>query len=894
MKKRNKIIISTMSGLAATTSVVAPLSSCSNQQHENNLYQNIDKEYGVTSATYEKLKGSFANEMEAYTAEMSPQERAAVMDEYVNAMDRFDQISTTNRYGWTSLTSAVVNYARDEFGFKLARQSSVKWSQLASIYNGMAKSMRTYMESSKLAPTFISKILTESRARFDTIEKNLKAKYGNDALGGMIEAKKQIVTCFEDANDEIALVSASQRLADFADEYQFDYIEDSKDNRLDEIVGQLEVNKPINDTLMRKLFTITKKSDPGVPVYFECDKMIPMFTVTPTLKSIQQNKANNTFSLSIDFSLIKSYYLTKYTPEQQKAVTAHLYSADPTRMNDLTNEKTPLSETIKKMPIKYLDFAVLVSSNQEILNIQDVYFNPESKAGKISFKWADDENQAYEAFFDGLEKVGNHEWKGTVGTQTLANAGLLISYDDENYLSCAEILSKMNEKVQQAAKGQNVKINLAEGFLTNCNIESEIKITEDGQGHNEVVNKFHITYKNSKYREKTAAYDDAVVPPCIDYKISNHYFDVTNQKFNEAYHSITLYTKKELHLYQKEATEAMFIQSVSMAANLVSAGFLVYLCWENIANSPLHKKTNIISLVLSFVILALQAYNYCLFKKNYYDKIKDYNKKVDDFLSNFGGHPEVIDMIRRITIDDPKDYFVIFNNDGSYDQHEYAIKCEKFRSEIGIEKARELNEYYGSIMTSETMKTFILLQEQAEVDKNRMKRDFSNWTSGGKYWLISWGLTANTSVLALISYYLQKKIHSSVAEQLEPPIEEEVVDEAEICINEGHEAEKEMWDGFQVFLYAKHLDTRSVYSNLYQWSLSNPTKMLSWSQIEDPWYYARQQWEKVFNSLRDVIKDKHKVSDEELDKILKDQTDILENQSRQFYDVISDYVWDAP
>ncbi len=766
MKKRNKIIISTMSGLVATTSVIAPLSSCANQQNENALYQQIDKEYGVTSATYEKLKGSFENEVNAYII-AHPEKATWARDEYNRAITNFDKLSTTNKNGWTALTSAMVDHVRNTFGFKLARQSSVKWSQLASIYNGMAKSMRTYMESSKFAPTFISKILTESRAKFDAIEKNLKAKYGNDALGGMIEAKKQIITCFEDTNDEIALVSATQRLADFADEYHFEYIEESEENRLDQL--NLKEDQVIDTATMNKLFKITKKSDPDKLITFEPNKMIPMFTIVPKLKKIQDDKAANVHMLYIDLSLIKSFYLTKYTPEKQEAVTAHLRDIDPVKISNQieNNAKTSLNEIIQDLPIETLQFAIQISASEEQKNIEDIYFNSDISKAKIAFKWANKEDQAYEAFFDGTkqDKDDSKHWTGTIDEQALCNAGLQVGYingEESHYALIDEYFKSMEEKeesIRQNGVSDTNRLSLIETFLTNCYITSEIDIKEDDFGNNLVKNKLNIRFKNSKYDPDSASIKKDV-DDCHNYLISNEYYEMTNCKFEKVYRFVHGYLDRKLNQPEKDSEFDYYSQMATTIGTGVLVGaqiIYIFVTWKE--STVKARIINLSILFFELLILACEGVRTGMYKKYLYDEIRDFNKNVNAFVDKFEKdedekYEDVRNMIARMD-SDKNEWFVISDDNGNYNQNEVNEKKAKFRA-LGHD-AMYINQYYSTIMDSEPMKLFVHDQEEMGAEKEALNAILSDWDYGGPRWLISFGLVFLTLLLSLVTLYLNKK-----------------------------------------------------------------------------------------------------------------------------------------
>ncbi len=776
MKKRNKIVISAMSGLLATTSVVIPLSSCSNQKYESTFYQTIDKQYGVTEATYNKLKQSFRSEIEAYKETHTPEEAIWAEEEYKTAIENFDKLCTTNKYGWTALTSTVVDYARNTFGFKLARQSAVKWSQLPSIYNGMSRSLRTYMESNKLSPTFISKILTESRARFDTIEKNLKAKYGNDALGGMIEAKKQIITCFEDANDEIALVSSTQRLADFFDEYQFEFDSNEQENNcLDTFTKEeLSVDQPISDGVMNRLFKITKKSQPEIEdITFESNKMIPMFTIIPKLKEIQDDKVSNTHVLSIDFSLVKSYYLTKYktNPEKLQAVTAHLRNPNPVTLGQqIENATKTLAEMINDMPIITMDFPVQITSAKEQENIKEVFFNPDSEAGHITFNWPTDiDKQAYEAFFEGTKKEGDNHWKGVIDEQVLCNAGLEIAYEknEPHYERILEYVRSGKEKVNLWTNGggDDIKMNLAESFMAHCDICSDVDITEktdESGNHNTVKNLLRISYKNSSYRKREAEWKVTADCPA-DYALSIHYYDLTNSKFNQVDSYIKSFKENHFNTFKHQAKALDFLEGLALAANLIGLGFVVFVTIYSYYGAPLDGiKLRTFAFDMAVMLVAIISFifvcvNYNHIKTKYIEPQIEFAKRVDEFANEINNHPEkyplAYAMMAEIDSYGQK-YFVIINDDGSYNQSEYNNKSIAFRK-LGSE-AFEINRYFSTVNQSEGMKQFVEAQEAKRADLQNMHNTFGKWLIGNDYWQKSLVLDLLTGFLSLVTFALKK------------------------------------------------------------------------------------------------------------------------------------------
>ena len=527
---KNKVLC--FSSLLLTTSIVCPLTSCGSDGTSNDI-GGFDKEFGFDAQTYNSLERQFISKYGAYL-----KEKDIDKDVYINKFNNFlqnDLVILRNKlfdpaqnYSFTFRTNTLLEYASKNFNIQLNRNANISDIDFDNLRQSSLENFVIYMENMGFTKTEIDKRKTEFNKKFDDILKDCKSKTDDNAQI-LMQLRTDVIDCWQNLNDDIAYLSAYNHLKKFFDEYEFT-VKDQEDNnnlwdnllKNPDFMGSKEncgkidqdINHPIGDDWIDKLFTISKKSqefekennkDTPTNDNFSnatnsySKEIIPGFILTPVLKTMSQNIYSNEYYMNIDWQLMHAKYLDK-DQETKDKVTAHLATGKDEKAVDYDNFK---NRQLPSDSYQFTRYSLKASPSYQQKVLNKAYFDPTKEpAQKITFSWNKD-MFGIEYFLPSDAKSDNFEaptkpYKVPMTRDNLSSIGLQL-----NGINLSDLLDKKtnlqdSQSAIKAINDNNLKIE--EKFVKYCNINTiaNVSFLENTLSNNTIKNDFIASFINTK------------------------------------------------------------------------------------------------------------------------------------------------------------------------------------------------------------------------------------------------------------------------------------------------------------------------------------------------------------------------------------------------------------
>ena len=236
--KKAKIFLSVASAIITNTTITTLLTSCSLSNKINDV-GGFDKEYGINNATYMRME----EDLEVLYRSQLDQRKASgeISDDTYDSnlcafQNDLNSIHTSLYSGenktlsYTIKTNVLRDYARDNYGIRLSRQSSV-------ILDEAIKNIRSSILSSVLlmckeyGKTDVSEYCKNAEVEFDKLEDEAKAKYGDVDIVSIIQyIQSGMATCFKEICEELDCLATQQQLKKFIEKYSISVKEDVADD----------------------------------------------------------------------------------------------------------------------------------------------------------------------------------------------------------------------------------------------------------------------------------------------------------------------------------------------------------------------------------------------------------------------------------------------------------------------------------------------------------------------------------------------------------------------------------------------------------------------------------------------------------------------------------------
>lgn len=729
MKKWQKAVIWSSTAVLASTAVVVPTTTLTSRSCSRNkkYIDDMDREYNVSSVTYSNMKKEFRTLYEINLDKELPskEEKQAKLEDFDEKIKGFDkELKESNDSGekhvnYVSLTTALTKTALDDYDIQLKRESTATWQDLRDQYDGFRDSNEIYMRNLRMSEENIARVLKSADDRFSKIMVEVQSTYRNDPLSGLMNGMPKLLTCFEDTNLDIAALSACERLKDFLGKYTFVFKDDypGDGNRYDVLRPELLtcLNKPIKDDLMNKMFYCVEAKT-GHKINFKADETIPMCRISPILHSLNENEYTNTYTISIDWSLVDTKYIGT---DNEKLATGHLY--DDFHVTQEEAETKSIAEIITSGNHECMEYNLYASKTYEELQLEKAYFNPKSSKGSIHFKWNDDAkspDNKYEMFFTGIEKGSN---TGILSLDPLAKSGLLISSNDDYYRNVNEVVKENNLNPDV----DDEFLPLERVFLRHCEVSSEVKIVNPKT--HEVTNKFNVRYVNSV--NPTAVYTKIPTFHNDGYLVSHEFFEQANKAYCFAERYIYNYGQNSFKKAKRGVDDLITSYVVAIACGVAWDAYYIFRLLIPIANVEKAGIAQVACLtILEIVIWTAWAtfQGVVLFKP-----LKEMSDNCEKLMKT-ASFKEINDKIKADEV-----YFCTPNKKGKFDEEKKEQRYQKFASADFEEVCLPLYQYYCNFKHQDVVIEFAALTKKYDVYPEKASEILDPWLIFGTFYTAS-------------------------------------------------------------------------------------------------------------------------------------------------------------
>ena len=319
------------------------MTSCSSAKESDIIDTGgYDKEYGINDVTYKRMEEDFKT---LYKSQL---------DEKLDVGDITDDIYNSSLYtfknnlncvhtslysgenktlSYTIKTNVLRDYARNNYGIRLTRQSNVSLPvAISGIKGSIINSVLLLCKEYKIADT--NKYRENAETEFEKLYTEAKSKYGEDDAVSIVQyIQNGMVGCFKGFCEELDALITQQQLKDFISKYQISVREDITENYYWDKLSLIysEPNQEISTEDFNNIFEITyEDSDPQSSngSYFSSSKktvefnndMITGYTLKPILAKMNGDPYTNVYSIDVDYTLVNNNYKDD---EKIAELTAH-------------------------------------------------------------------------------------------------------------------------------------------------------------------------------------------------------------------------------------------------------------------------------------------------------------------------------------------------------------------------------------------------------------------------------------------------------------------------------------------------------------------------------------------------------------------------------------------
>jgi hypothetical protein len=232
LSKKTKTFLSVATAHTTSTAVTSLLTSCSSVKESDIIDTGgYDKEYGINDVTYARMEEDFKT---LYKSQLDGKKSSGEIDDstYNLNLSKFQNnlnsihtslYSDENKtLSYTIRTNVLRDYARNNYGIRLSRQSNVSLSvTISGIKNSIVDSVLLLCKEYKMADADTNKYRENAEAEFDKIYNEAIAEYGEDDVVSIVQyVQTGMIGCFKGICEELDCLAAQQQLKDFIAKYE--------------------------------------------------------------------------------------------------------------------------------------------------------------------------------------------------------------------------------------------------------------------------------------------------------------------------------------------------------------------------------------------------------------------------------------------------------------------------------------------------------------------------------------------------------------------------------------------------------------------------------------------------------------------------------------------------
>jgi len=236
--KKAKIFLSVASAIITNTAITTLLTSCSLSKKTNDI-GGFDKEYGINNATYTRMEEDFEA---LYKSQLDQKKEAGDIDDdaydsnlyafqnKLNSLHASLYSGENKTLSYTIKTNVLRDYARDNYGIRLSRQSSVILDEaINNIKSSILSSVLLMCKEYGITDT--SEYYDNANTKLDELESEAKAKYGDADVVSIIQyIQSGMAICFNGICEQLDCIATQQQLKKFIEKYSISVKEDVADD----------------------------------------------------------------------------------------------------------------------------------------------------------------------------------------------------------------------------------------------------------------------------------------------------------------------------------------------------------------------------------------------------------------------------------------------------------------------------------------------------------------------------------------------------------------------------------------------------------------------------------------------------------------------------------------
>lgn len=697
-----------------------------------------DEETGVSSILYDSMKKQFRSALEDKLRKdisIPEEEIQRQLTELDNYLVNFDNQLKSNNDGthsvdYTAATMSLSEVASEKYGLLLNRRCSITMSTFQNEYYMLRQSTYDYMISQLMDKEEIERILKDCDDRFDELMKDVSKNYQHDPLLGITKSQNRLLDIFKENNAEVALVAGINKLSDFANRYTFEFNpEATEEGYYDVLVNKLHPGQLIDTNTMNNVFICRDRQKNTTPPFDPT--MVETFVIQPYLGDWYADPYSNVYGMDIDWRIYPKSY--ESDAEMLPKVTAHVYGENKQIAEGTYDPEAKFNDILQQSDVKFTRYYLRAHCDFEKETLVDTYFNPTQKNNHVYFDWqggSKNKDNKYECFFDGMK---DGEFTGTLTSQSLANSGLRISSNGVSYESLNDVLDRvaLDNQDPEHARPES-QLSLADKFVKYCILKSETT-SEDGPNDGD-----HKVHHNFFYQYGNSVYGDSAIVKDPDYSenerrsdgflVSEKFFEVANQKFNETYSFFKKYRDNEFYEIKANCNEleAGFVSTSCMTAVQIAKNVLK-MFFAGIAGKLIAAYT--IALLTSNAVVLGIIWPVYLDELIY--PIDDFVDNVDKLKSS-----KSFDAMQTRLATDSK-WFAILQKGkkpGDYDQKKLDFQRANF-----VTESRPLFQYYSTAMDQQDFLQFKSDSSILHCDPKTFKKEFGGWMYTGTQYIACYG-----------------------------------------------------------------------------------------------------------------------------------------------------------
>ncbi len=536
MKKISKIFLLVSSVLIANTSIASALTSCSFKETINDI-GNLDKQYGISMATYSRMESDFSDLYEAKEMEelnngaISEQQYKANLLNFKSGLNSFHATlfnKDNKSLSYTIKTNTLRDFARKNYGIRLSRVTNINLNdELVQLKNSLLNSLLIYIKEYNVSNDDANKLLTNADNSFDSIVLEAKLKFGVDDVVSIVQyVQEHMVSCFNGITKEMDAIITQRQLKDFFEDYEISVKENITNNYCWDTLystyggGEWEITvdyfNNIFNVFKEKPIVSSSNSISTKLIKFTND-IIPGYTLKPILHKMISNPYTNIYSIDVDYTLVNNQYVNdvdaaKLIVHSAALKNKSLYEDDNIDVFALNDSKENREYTNYQLPI---------TKKYEEQQIDNTYFNDKD----FTFSWSTSNEYGFDDFWVQPNEFGQNS--GKLSKSKLATTGMMINgyllsdilYQAEKVCLYNGSTSLNGEEKKQGNDAQQWKLMIDNEEINNDNVKWELTSATNQSIPNSIsIKNGIISWNNNIIAGKYSFY---VIANCKELKIQS-------------------------------------------------------------------------------------------------------------------------------------------------------------------------------------------------------------------------------------------------------------------------------------------------------------------------------------------------------------------------------------